>query len=117
VKRAAFLFSFWLAALPAFAGSVTLAWDASPSPGVVGYNVYYGTASGQYDFVVEGIGSDLGVTIPELRLGGIYFFVATAFDAFGIESDYSTECRAKIINPTDYPKNRRAIAAPAILEQ
>ena len=91
----------WLLAGSAFAGSVTLAWDASPSPGVTGYNVYYGTKSGEYEFVVEGIGLDLGVTIPELRFGGIYFFVCTAFDRYGIESEYSNECRAKII--TDEP--------------
>lgn len=112
-----FVALFLSLACASFAGSVSLAWDASPSPGVIGYNVYYGTESGRYDFVVEGIGTDLGVTIPELRLGGIYFFVVTAFDAFGIESDYSNECRGKIINPIDYPRNLNAIVAPAVLEQ
>ena len=115
MKRLTFLFSILLCG-SAFAGSITLAWDASVSPGVVGYNVYYGTESGQYDFVVEGIGSDLGVTIPELRLGGIYFFVATAFDEFGIESDYSNECRAKILTTTN-ERRTKAVLAPEILEQ
>jgi fibronectin type 3 domain-containing protein len=104
---------FVLLAGSAFAGSVTLAWDASPSPGVTGYNIYYGTVSGQYTHIVEGIGLDLGVLVPGLRFGGVYYFVVTAFDQYGIESDYSNECRAKILK--DEPLDE--LFEPATLEQ
>jgi len=36
-----------------YAAQVTLAWDASTDPAVVGYKIHYGTASGNYSALVD----------------------------------------------------------------
>jgi hypothetical protein len=69
--------------------SVTLAWDASLSGGVAGYNVYFGGNSHAYTNMVTA-GNALSVQITGLRVG-IYYFAATAYDSFGLESDFSSE--------------------------
>lgn len=90
-----FIFAFFTA-LPAFgtddpAGqSVTLAWDASPDPTVVGYDVYYGVASGTYTNMIN-VGDVTSATIGGLVIGVTYYFAATTYDASGNESGYSGE--------------------------
>lgn len=70
--------------------SVTLAWDPSPTPTVVGYTVQYGTNSGQYsEFLLYGI--ETTAVVPELQEGVTYYFVVTAHTDEGLESDPSNE--------------------------
>ncbi|MCU0785233.1 MAG: fibronectin type III, partial [Verrucomicrobia bacterium] len=58
------------------AQSVTLAWNASPSPEVTGYRVYYGTNSRSYAVVTNaGMVLTQTVVLPHL---GRWFFAATA---------------------------------------
>lgn len=71
------------------AQSVTLAWDASPSPGVVNYRIYFGTNAGSYQFVTNaGLVLTQRVVLPHT---GRWFFVATAMDTNGMESSFSNE--------------------------
>jgi hypothetical protein len=70
--------------------SVNLAWDPSPDTNVGGYNVYYGPSTGNYTNLVN-TGDATNVTISGLLTGSTYYFVATAFDAAGLESDPSNE--------------------------
>ena len=85
---------FFTALLLAWAGAVgaqnvTLAWDASPSGSIAGYRVYYGTNSRAYGFVTNaGLVQTQQVALP---CPGRWFFAATAYDAIGLESDYSNE--------------------------
>lgn len=72
------------------ASSVTLAWDPSASAGVAGYNIYYGAASHTYTNMVAA-GNATNVTVSGLVSGATYYFAATAYDSFGVESDYSSE--------------------------
>jgi hypothetical protein len=68
---------------------VTLAWDASPSVGVVDYRIHFGTNTGQYAFV-----TNAGLTLTQtvvLPHPGRWFFAATAVAANGLESDFSNE--------------------------
>jgi hypothetical protein len=69
---------------------VTLAWDRSSSPSVVGYKLHWGSASRNYTNVI-----DCGTaTIWELRglqTNTPYFFAATAYNLAFEESDYSNE--------------------------
>src|ERR1017187_1488143 len=69
--------------------SVTLAWNPSISTNIVGYNVYYGLASGVYSSVKSVTGSN--TTITGLAAGTTYYFAATAVDALGVESPFSNE--------------------------
>jgi hypothetical protein len=70
--------------------SVMLAWDASESIRVNGYRVYWGPASHTYTNSVDA-GADLSVIVPRLLSGTNYYFAATAYNASGLESDYSDE--------------------------
>jgi hypothetical protein len=71
-------------------GSVTLAWNPSPDPTVVGYNVYYGGASGAYTNEFSA-GNAATTTISGLSPGLTYYFAATAYSASGLESPFSSE--------------------------
>jgi len=62
--------------------SVALLWDPSPSPDVVGYAVYYGTASGVYTTRLDA-GTNTVATINGLTEGLTYFFVVTSYDEYG----------------------------------
>ena len=70
--------------------SLTLTWDSSPSPEVVGYHLYYGAESGNYTngIVTSNVTT---MTVSGLSLGVTYFFALTAFAADGQESDFSNE--------------------------
>ncbi|MEI2725044.1 MAG: hypothetical protein V9H26_16455 [Verrucomicrobiota bacterium] len=80
----------WLVLVSALVGraqTVTLAWDASPSPEVTSYRIYFGTNAGNYSFVTNaGLVLTQTVVVPH---SGRWFFAATAVDANGLESDFS----------------------------
>lgn len=82
----------------AFSQDVTLSWDASPSPGVTGYKVYY--KSGNMSFPFDGTTADQGVspvdvgdtlstTLTGLTDGVTYYFTVTAYDGSDNQSTYS----------------------------
>lgn len=71
-------------------GSVTLAWNPSPSPSIIGYNVYYGPASGNYTSQMA-VGDLSNASVSNLVRGQYYYFAATALDNSGLESAYSNE--------------------------
>jgi len=68
--------------------SITFAWDASPSPGIEGYFLYYGPASRTYTNRWA-VGNVTQATIP--RPPGTNYYTVTAGDTNGLESDYSNE--------------------------
>jgi hypothetical protein len=79
---------------------VTLEWDANTAPDLAGYRVYYKTGSSGEPY--NGTGAtegdspvDIG-NVTTYMLHGLaedvtYFFVVTAYDTEGLESDYSNE--------------------------
>jgi hypothetical protein len=69
---------------------VTLAWEHSPSPEVVGYRVYYGAASGDYTNSIV-VGDRTTITVPGLAGGVTNYFAVTAYDANSVESMFSNE--------------------------
>jgi len=73
------------------AASVRLAWDANPvTDEVTGYRLYYGPKSQTYTNTTD-VGSVTTATITTLAPGTTYFFAVTAYNASGLESDYSNE--------------------------
>lgn len=68
-----------------------LSWQAG-SPAAVSYAIYRGTVSGgPYAQIVSGLTSPVYTdSIP----AGTYYYVATEFDATGLESHYSDEAKA-----------------------
>jgi hypothetical protein len=85
----------WLVAIPASAGQVNLAWNASPAPTVVGYYVHYGVASHAYTSRIDA-GNRTTYTVPNLTSGRTYFFAVTAYDAARNESPPSNEVSSTI---------------------
>lgn len=74
----------------AYAGQVTLAWDASGDQDVAGYTIYYGPASGDYKYSRD-VGIVTTCSIESLPDGEMYYFAATARDSYNNESDFSEE--------------------------
>ena len=87
----AFLLSSCLLETTSLASSsVILTWDANPEPDVEGYKIYMGTASGNYS-QTNNVGNVVVATLSGLTTGTTYYFVATAYNTSGLESDYSNE--------------------------
>lgn len=72
------------------ASGATLAWNASSSPNITAYTVRYGTTRGNYPNVLNA-GTALTLTLPSLAVGTTYYFVVTARNSSGVESDPSNE--------------------------
>ena len=72
------------------AASVTLAWDRNSDPNIAGYKVYYGPSSGAYPSVIDA-GNVTQQVVNNLQEGMTYYFAATAYNASGVESEFSAE--------------------------
>ena len=70
--------------------SVELVWTASSSPDVVGYNIYYGQASGTYTNELS-VGNQTNLTVSGLSGGTTYYFAAKALNSSGAESGFSLQ--------------------------
>ena len=68
---------------------VTLAWDASTNPDVLGYKLYCGTESGDYPYV-DDVGDATTWTISDVDVGVPYYCVVTAYSR-DTESGFSNE--------------------------
>ncbi len=80
--------------------AVTLSWNPSTDNiGVTGYKIYMGVATGIYDSNID-VGDvtsyDLGDPTDVLT----HYYVVTAYDAAGNESDYSNEVSYLYIDTT-----------------
>ncbi len=71
-----------------FAGQATLIWDANTEPDLLGYKVYYSIEPDVYSTFID-VGNVTEYTIKELRNDVFNYFVVTAYDTEGLESDYS----------------------------
>ena len=117
VRRTALIALLWgafllLAPLTSLAaGTATLVWNPSSSTNrIVDYAIHYGVSSGVYSNTVSA-GTNTTLTISNLVQGATYYFVATAIDTFGLESDYSSEASALI--PINIP-NRPPTLDPLV---
>ena len=63
-------------------GSLQLAWNPSPDWRTVGYKVFIGTHSGQYDTIVD-IGTATSYRHVEVEPGQTYYVVVRAYDRMG----------------------------------
>jgi Fibronectin type III domain len=73
-------------------GSATISWTPSSSSSVAGYDIYYGTSSGNYQWAVSIDNPNAtNVTIRGLANGTTYYFAATSYDSAGTQSGYSPE--------------------------
>jgi len=82
------VFSF---CLPACAEFATFAWDPSPSPGLSGYRLYWGTSPANYDHVQLVPANVTQATANGLLPGRSYYFAATSLSTNGLESEFSNQ--------------------------
>jgi hypothetical protein len=81
----------WCLCGTAWAADVTLQWDANTEPDLAGYKIYQGTASGVYGEPIP-VSKDLTEhTLTGLPDNVFLYFVMTAHDTEGLESDFSNE--------------------------
>lgn len=83
------LFVLTLMATVSRAAEVTLAWDPNSESSVIGYTLYYGTASGVYTDSRD-VGDETQYTLSGLTEDTTYYFAVTAYTDED-ESDYSNE--------------------------
>jgi fibronectin type 3 domain-containing protein len=77
---------------------VSLSWNTVPNEGIVGYNVYYGTASGNYT-QSQSCGNVNNVVIQGLEGGQTYYFTIYPTDAYGNQGPGSNEASAVAPTP------------------
>jgi hypothetical protein len=70
--------------------AASLTWDPVMDTSVAGYNVYVGTASGVFGPPIN-VGNVTSRIINNLAVGSTYYFVVTAYDTSGVESNPSNE--------------------------
>ncbi len=80
------------------AGQAVMGWSASSSTGVIGYKIYFGTASGNYSQNMD-VGNVTSYTVTSLIDGQTYYFAAKAYDSAGNLSAFSNEV-SKTISST-----------------
>lgn len=92
--------------------NISFGWTASTSPGVVGYNIYWGVGSWQYTNLVN-VGNSTVGTVSNLVRGATYYFACTAYDAIGLESTFSNEVSAKgdfLLPPSGFGKTNVVVS-------
>ena len=80
--------------------SASLAWTASTSPNIAGYNVYRSsTSGGPYTQLNSGLVTTTSYADGNVVAGQAYYYVTTAVDTSNNQSGYSNEALAKIPSP------------------
>ena len=81
----------------AFAGSLLISWDASPSSTLAGYKIKFGTTSGSYSQSVS-VGKVTSYTLRNLTDGVRYYFVVAGVDGSSLEGIPSAEVSGLVLN-------------------
>jgi len=96
----------------AYCENVTLAWDANKESDLKGYNLYYGTASGNYTTDID-VGNTTQYTISDLQDGVTYYFAVTAYNEADYESNYSAELSYTVGDPNNNPNTPTTPNSPS----
>ena len=73
-----------------FCAQITLTWDPNTETDLAGYDIYYGTSSGNYQSKTD-VGNVTTYTVNGLNVGVTYYLTATAYNTQGLESGFSNE--------------------------
>ena len=95
-SKSASLTNFSITVTDTAFGSMTLSWaaptensDGTPLTDLAGYNIYFGLSQGDYSNQVHIDNPSINTYMVENLLPDTYYVVATAFNSFGNESEYS----------------------------
>jgi hypothetical protein len=80
------------------ASGVSISWNDNSESDVAGYKVYYGTATHNYQNMLD-VGPFTSAVIDGLNVGATYYFAVTAYDTSGNESAKSQEIQATMPAP------------------
>ena len=83
----------------AHSAEVTLAWDPNTESDLSGYKIYYGVETGNYEYSID-VGDTTSYQVAGLVENQTIYFVATAYDVNGNESEYSKEV---VFTPENQP--------------
>jgi len=77
---------------------IILSWASSTTPGVVGYNIYRGTAPGaESGTPINSAPVNAGIYVDtSVKAGMTYYYVLTSVSAYGAESPRSSETEANV---------------------
>jgi hypothetical protein len=84
---------------PAQAGTITVAWDPVSDPGLTGYRLYYGAASGSYSESLD-VGLVTEHTVNGLADCTTYFMAIKSLDADSLESPVFSDEVSGFVRPT-----------------
>lgn len=76
--------------IPTVVGAVGLAWDPNTEPELSGYKLYYGPSTKNYTTNVN-VNNVTTFDLPLIEDGTVFYIAATAYDLYGMESDFSNE--------------------------
>jgi fibronectin type 3 domain-containing protein len=81
---------------------VTFEWDANTEVDLVGYRLYQSTTPGVYNYGQGNEVADIaaGTMTATITVDGRYYYVLTAYDTEGFESEPSNEVRIPMYAPT-----------------
>ena len=103
-------------ATPAQAQQVQLTWDAplqadgTPVPNLAGYQLYYGSQSGQYPTMLP-VGLTTTYTVTNISAGQVYYFAVKAYDTTGIESAFSNEVSVSLPTTPSIPQQQMQVVS------
>lgn len=85
-------------------GNATLSWmpptlntDGSPLTDLAGYRIYYGNQPGNYHSSILVDNPGLTIYVVENLRPNTYYFVMTAINSRGVESDFSNEASRQVL--------------------
>lgn len=88
--RGCFLLFFCCLSTICHAAGVTVVWDPSSDPNVAGYEIHYGSASGNYVYSAD-VGQTTSFAFSNVQQDESYYVAALAYDIYGNKSDFSQE--------------------------
>jgi hypothetical protein len=83
----------------------TLKWDANSEEDLAGYKIYYGTPSIGYVSFDAGSVTELELGTLSLYENEVYWIVATAYDSYGNESEFSSLVYLTVDDGIDSPND------------
>jgi fibronectin type 3 domain-containing protein len=85
-------------------GSATLSWtpptqntDGSPLTDLASYKIYYGNESGNYHTSIQINNNGMTVYVVKHLTSNTYYFVMTAINSSGVESNFSNEAIKQVL--------------------
>ena len=79
--------------------SAALEWAPNPEADITGYKVYVGSASGNYESIIDVVGATRAI-LPSVPLGSTLYLAVSAYNSAGLESQPSSE----LVVIADVPK-------------